>query len=841
MPDISQLDRLIAEEPFVRTLAQALLAGEADEVVQQTYMRALRHSGEDIEQPRSWLATVVRNVASNLQRDEKRRIERERDAKAMAMAPSSDDLMEREEQRQRMVAAIDALPPLLRTVLLLRFYEGLAPRHIAQKTGLSNDVVRNRIRRALQLLRERLDQDHRGDRRAWMLALVPIACPSAAQPARATVATLTTTAITCALLATASLLAWVMWPDAPPPSEVQIVEADTPSTAASAIPAILPARTAATEATPAVASKAIATTGSLDVRVLHSDQDRTPAVGTMLYLHLSETDQRAPLDRKICDEHGVAQFVDLPPGDLWISNDRGTDALATTIQAGEHKVLQQVLDPGITLTGTVVDEAGNLVPFARIEGSPRSEGPADAQQFGTANALGAFHIRDVAMRAVVGARARGHLPGIMLSVHGNPGTTVDVQLTVGPPACDVTGVVRDETGKPIANAAIGIGGGRMSGLQVLGGVRPPLPALAQSDENGRFEAWGVPTGNLKIVAVARGRAPWRGTCVTHPEARNHLQISMLPGATIEGTVLQSDGQPACEAIVEVHAIHHFDHQRVRCDQRGYFRLERLAPGTVKLRAHAEREGGTIAQLETISGEVAECSLQLRHGPPPNRKQAPRPGSPVNSRAGQPPQRLGTPPRRGEQQRLGPTPNERGSRSQQGPGGRPIDRERSTATISGKILGPDGTPVENALVRAANLDHRRRPAVELVTESAGTFKLRGLSKGRWRIDIFANSMPPISIDEIELGDGEHRALKPVSVLAGGRLRILLPLDYPANARILLSPATTFRRTPVHHVNGGRETDFLPAGEYEMTVFDRRIELLRQKVTVVAGKVCEVSFR
>ena len=47
MSQVSPPDRLLAEEPFVRTLAQALLAEEADEVVQPTwpvvrYRRVLR-------------------------------------------------------------------------------------------------------------------------------------------------------------------------------------------------------------------------------------------------------------------------------------------------------------------------------------------------------------------------------------------------------------------------------------------------------------------------------------------------------------------------------------------------------------------------------------------------------------------------------------------------------------------------------------------------------------------------------------------------------------------------------------------------------------------------------
>ncbi len=50
------LQRLLDEAPFVRLLARDLLASEQDEVVQQTWLQAVRHGGAGIDVPRSWLA-----------------------------------------------------------------------------------------------------------------------------------------------------------------------------------------------------------------------------------------------------------------------------------------------------------------------------------------------------------------------------------------------------------------------------------------------------------------------------------------------------------------------------------------------------------------------------------------------------------------------------------------------------------------------------------------------------------------------------------------------------------------------------------------------------------------
>ncbi len=60
------LERLLAEEPFVRSLARQLLVDEEDEIVQQTYLQALKHRDGTVRSPRRWLARIARNVVRNL-------------------------------------------------------------------------------------------------------------------------------------------------------------------------------------------------------------------------------------------------------------------------------------------------------------------------------------------------------------------------------------------------------------------------------------------------------------------------------------------------------------------------------------------------------------------------------------------------------------------------------------------------------------------------------------------------------------------------------------------------------------------------------------------------------
>src|SRR5688572_3218980 len=182
-----RMERLLAEDAFVRSLARALAADgeQGNDVAQQTWLLALRASGRegggDVRSARDWLARIARRVATNLRRGARRRVAHERAAARPALAPSSQELAEREERRRALVAAVDQLPEPLREAVLLRWFEGLPPRRIAVLLDVPVATVWNRLRRALHLLRESLDREH-GDRRAWLLPLVPAPPPAFASP-----------------------------------------------------------------------------------------------------------------------------------------------------------------------------------------------------------------------------------------------------------------------------------------------------------------------------------------------------------------------------------------------------------------------------------------------------------------------------------------------------------------------------------------------------------------------------------------------------------------------------------------------------------------------------------
>ncbi|MCA8976098.1 MAG: hypothetical protein KDC98_15355, partial [Planctomycetes bacterium] len=84
-----KIDGLLDEAPFVSALARALAGGDADDVAQGTWLRAIEGGTEVLRSPRDWLTCVVRGVARNLQRGRARRRRHEHAAAARGQVPSS--------------------------------------------------------------------------------------------------------------------------------------------------------------------------------------------------------------------------------------------------------------------------------------------------------------------------------------------------------------------------------------------------------------------------------------------------------------------------------------------------------------------------------------------------------------------------------------------------------------------------------------------------------------------------------------------------------------------------------------------------------------------------------
>ncbi len=232
-------EALLAETDWMRRLARALVrdVDAADDLVQDTVLAALRAQPELDRGLRPWLARVLRNFARERVRSGARRTAREAVHSAPdAELPEASELAARVELQQLVVRLVLELDEPLRRTVLLRYFEGLEPAQIAASTGAPDGTVRWRLKRALDDVRERLDERHGGNRDAWTSALLPFAiertlvAPASASASGGALVMGTTTKWWWMSAATViALLGWWSARSAAPASDVQ---GSTPETIA---------------------------------------------------------------------------------------------------------------------------------------------------------------------------------------------------------------------------------------------------------------------------------------------------------------------------------------------------------------------------------------------------------------------------------------------------------------------------------------------------------------------------------------------------------------------------------------------------------------------------------
>jgi DNA-directed RNA polymerase specialized sigma24 family protein len=180
-----RLESLLEHQKWMKPLARRLVCDDsrADDAVQDTWLAALERS-EGRPPPGRGLAPAgafelrspVAAQGATAPAARGRRGRRE-----AALGPQ--ELLERAEVAKLLAEAVIRLSEPYRSAILYRYYEDLGPGEIAERLGVPLATVKTRLRRALGMLRDRLDRS--GGGREWRLALLPLpalkspwACPT---------------------------------------------------------------------------------------------------------------------------------------------------------------------------------------------------------------------------------------------------------------------------------------------------------------------------------------------------------------------------------------------------------------------------------------------------------------------------------------------------------------------------------------------------------------------------------------------------------------------------------------------------------------------------------------
>ncbi len=141
-----------------------LRADEAEDVVQEVYLRAWQMREQLILQPNAeaWLVTMTKNLCID-----QLRTRHTVDSEMLEPPPPPDEpdttVQDRIEQRDMLrqtLSLVEQLPPLQQTILRMRLIKDIEFADIAQATGLSEGNVRVQLTRARQQLKRLAIQKH---------------------------------------------------------------------------------------------------------------------------------------------------------------------------------------------------------------------------------------------------------------------------------------------------------------------------------------------------------------------------------------------------------------------------------------------------------------------------------------------------------------------------------------------------------------------------------------------------------------------------------------------------------------------------------------------------------
>jgi RNA polymerase sigma-70 factor (ECF subfamily) len=137
-------------------------AADADDVVQETFLRAYRAAGSFDARASftTWLHRIAINCSLDLIDSRKRRDHRINDGEDLSLLASTDASPDRivlgTEMQRAIAAAMDELTGNERTAFVLRHFDGMPLEEIGQILGTRLNATKNTVFRAVRKLRQQL-------------------------------------------------------------------------------------------------------------------------------------------------------------------------------------------------------------------------------------------------------------------------------------------------------------------------------------------------------------------------------------------------------------------------------------------------------------------------------------------------------------------------------------------------------------------------------------------------------------------------------------------------------------------------------------------------------------
>ncbi|MCZ6597105.1 MAG: sigma-70 family RNA polymerase sigma factor [Planctomycetota bacterium] len=579
----------------LRALAKSLVRDDhaADDVLQDTWVTALERPPRTRERFSGWLASVVRTRALKGLRGERRRAERERAAARPEPVESAALAAERRQTLRRLTDAVLALEEPYQTAILLRYFEDLPPRAIAERLRTPTATIKSRLQRGLERLRSRLAGEFEADGKTLARGLAFLTGP--------------------------------LFPVPLPPiqSGQSGQNGETAAPAANALPA-------ASSAGAGVLAMGIKLKIAAAVTVLS-------LVGAVALREAlpRESTSASPAERSAAAPQGLGPDV-APVGPLATSDGADESGVARRVVGRElSEALEDLSTPFVAdgreyvLEGHVVDADDRPIEGAQVFLGPAGHSLNRAVR---TDAEGFFRVswrgRSAAMDVALAVQGGGHgWSGLrrMRVVQGKNEVRFGLRgggltgLFVSYSRASSEQVAWVELSPMMFEVHVPMGGGSQAWLD-------DSPDF-QSDENGvghfaawrgddrcpgmnhfknlplAMPSWEVPRARYASLALDSRRLA-RGLVLFD----DHDSPPLAPLATLRGVVRDAEGRPVPGALVAAGR-----HRTTRADDEGVFELTGLDEGTYALRAGGGDHGLAFSELTLGVGGEATWEPWLDRG------------------------------------------------------------------------------------------------------------------------------------------------------------------------------------------------------------------------------------
>jgi len=594
------IETLLQHREWVRALARSLYfdRNRADDVEQETWRIALERPPCHAASLRAWFATAVRSAAGSAGRKERTRSARESAVVPRAHSPSPEDSVAAAELQTKLARAVLDLDEPYRTAVVLRYFDGLEATEIAARLSVPVETVRTRLKRAIELLRKRMEVEIGGDRDAWCLLLVgvrvgrgkPIARVAAGTSGAAAalgggaVMAAGTKALAVAVVLATGVVWWLASDHGRPrPVDRSSGVQSTPVTVDRGTRVAPRAHPDEVSATPPAAPTAPRLQGHV------VDAEGKPAAGVRVTLIPEQLPGGRPVDlaggatatsaasRDVrTDANGAFSAEPLPaPGvaSALALRDDGAMGIVPAIRPGEDVVV--TLFAPASLFGRVTDSAGAVVDQVNVRVGCLVDTASFVRETQTA-ADGTYRVTGIPLAvgdafsaAQVVFSADGFAPTLVPVTSPEtrfaPGAErrLDARLVRG---ASLTGVVADaETGSPVGGASVvlvseeGRMGFRLSrGRSIENPFAPRTLSTLQSAADGTFRVEHLPVADIHSSGSRLGfvRVMKEGYAASESDVRAasdgatiDVRITLRHTATISGRVVDKSGKPVAALSV----------------------------------------------------------------------------------------------------------------------------------------------------------------------------------------------------------------------------------------------------------------------------------------------------